>query len=153
MPKQKPRKNYKRDNRRLEEYLKTKCYICYERKQEPSIGVPCCNKRIHESCLQRGFDNAYNPGDYRCPFCRQILAPYNEPFQPNIQGGGIPIAFIHQEVNPPRFPVFHNEEWDWEQQPPPPPPPPGWAEEMQRIRNYYIEHPRPIPEGVIFRPG
>lgn len=63
-------------------HLETRCYICYDKTNEKSRPMPCCNNYLHESCLSKAFYNTYKLLDYKCPFCRTTVQPYNndEPF-------------------------------------------------------------------------
>ena len=146
---QRRRRNIRRDQRRLQEHLRKRCYICYTTTEEFSVAVPCCKKQIHESCLIKAFDHSYLPDDYRCPFCRQQLNPYNvdEPFFPERTGPNDPIpmgfryrTFIHN---------FLPGRQDAHQQPHVPPP--GWADFMREMARRHPSPPK--PDNVIYRPG
>lgn len=114
-----------RNRRRLEIHLKKRCYICYETKQEPSIGMPCCTKRVHETCLAKAFNMSSNLLSYNCPFCRRRIIPYNidEPFfnPDNYHGDDVPFGFSRvtfidnhppQHNNPANFEPFYGNNDD-----------------------------------------
>lgn len=71
------KRNRKRDEERLRSHLKTRCYICYCTTEEESSPTPCCDRYIHETCLAEAFYNAFQKGNYVCPFCRAKIVPIN----------------------------------------------------------------------------
>lgn len=93
------RRHVKRSRRRMERHLRQRCKICAARQQYNPVPLPCCNGAayIHESCLLRVFQSSVHANDYRCPYCRQLLIPYNadEPFRPEPGHEGYPFPFYH----------------------------------------------------------
>lgn len=175
-------KKRERDRKRLEEFLAKLCFICEDRTSpERSVPLPCCGKRLHESCLATWFKT--RQGDYRCPHCRQLLSPYNidEPFGPS--GSGTPMAFqyvtfippvarqryVHTWTEPvaplgnldnfvfsggnntPDWIPAEEEEDDHFYQAAYRPPPPGWAAALREIRSRLP--PRQEDPNVVYRPG
>lgn len=104
------RKRSERARERLENFLASKCLICYTPQDTPSKPLPCCGYRIHEDCLLSCF--RYAIGNLRdcCPHCRTKITPYNVS-QPAPRGSNL---FCFESVN----------------YPPPPPPPTTWDDEF-----------------------
>jgi predicted metal-dependent hydrolase len=73
----KRRKNFQRDQERLQAFLQTKCLICYTPGPIPSRRLPCCKIFLHESCLLKCFQHA-STSKRKCPHCRQEIYPVNK---------------------------------------------------------------------------
>ena len=133
--------------------------ICSTFKQLKPRITPCCNTAIHEECLANSFYASYIWGQYKCPFCRRKMNPYNVD-ELLLTADSDAIAYRLKDL---RF--IHNQ-WTWNAnddqfhfEPMDRPlndivdnlfladkgqridytcpvslPPPSWAEEMQRIR-------------------
>lgn len=99
------RRNVRRDRARLAAFLATKCIICYEADEVPSVRLPCCRQYIHEHCLNRCFVHAVGASRYRCPHCRRNLVPYHAADGPpsSIPPGSCAIGFQHTSYERPDF--------------------------------------------------
>lgn len=89
MPKR--RRNFKRDKARLEQHIKERCELCSTRQRYNVSPLPCCksSKYVHECCFLKMIKLSFHRNDFRCPYCRQTLIPYNadEPFVPEPSPG------------------------------------------------------------------
>ena len=129
------RKRSKRARERLEEFLASKCLICYTPEDTPSKPLPCCRYRIHEECLLSCF--RYAIGNLRdcCPHCRTKITPYNIS-QPVPRGTNL---FCFESVTYPPLPpppTAWDDEFDemFLNPHPTPPPPPGWSQFRRQYR-------------------
>lgn len=114
----------------MERFLISKCIICYTPGQEPSRKLPCCSKKIHESCLQKCFHYQTKMMP-RCPHCRQQLYPINRGQAPPtvILEGSFVFQFEFQNFAPQSLSERADERWDFI---PFLVPPPGWTEFRRR---------------------
>lgn len=76
------RRNTKRDQTRMADFIRRKCFICYSKRDHPTTQLPCCARGdnsnfIHERCLAEIFYRR-TVSEFLCPYCRAPLWPYND---------------------------------------------------------------------------
>ena len=147
------RRNVHRDRARPATFFATKCIICYEANEVPSIRLPCCRKQIHEHCLNECFRYAVGASRYRCPHCRRNLVCYHaaDGLPSYVPPGFCAIGFQHVSYERPAFQDLlcrfsQDEQSNFEEQPnhyeqghPVPTPPPGFSwERIRQVRLHDI---------------
>lgn len=122
----KKRKNFKRDEQRLQAFLESKCVICYTPGDLPSRKLPCCKIYLHESCLLKCFQHA-SKGQTNCPHCRQRIYPLNQgqPIPLYIPEGAHLFRLEFETFAAKTKEQIADELWDYV---PPLVPPPGWSQ-------------------------
>ena len=109
-PKRVPKAQYRAA--RLEAFLRTKCFICFDDPSAaiPSSRLPCCRNFAHETCLKSCFEHAFNRmlehqrGRFRpqCPVCRQFLVLNNhDEERPQVPPDAFHFAFQYITYVPP----------------------------------------------------
>ena len=126
----KKRKNFQRDQGRLQTFLQTKCLICYTPEPVPSRRLPCCKVFMHESCLLKCFHHA-SISTKKCPHCRQEIYLINKgELEPSSIPEGVFLFRLEFETFRAKSPAeIAEERWNYL---PSLIPPPGWSDFRRR---------------------